>query len=82
MWDPVEVSPASIVIGMSWVTAPALIFAAWITDINELGQLGIVVSAAAATLTVLRDNQRTRRMLKRPGETLASLSRTRQGGGD
>jgi len=72
MWEP-EVSSGGIMIAVTWTLAPTLIIVGWAIDVEALGQLGIVVSAAAASLTVIRDNQRTRRMLQRPGEVASPL---------
>lgn len=79
MWEP-GVSPGGIIITVGWVAAPALIVIGRIFNEPVLGQLGIVVVAGAATLSIIRDNQRTRRMLGRRGEQLASVNRTRDDG--
>jgi len=47
----------------SWAAAVALILLGWGVDQPSVGQLGIAAAAAAAALTVMRDNHRTRRQI-------------------
>lgn len=77
MWEPVEVAPGGILIAVGWIAAPTLVIASWVADVSALGQMGIVIAAAAATLTVIRDNQRTRRLLAKPVAAASPLRTTR-----
>ena len=73
MWES-GVSVGCLVMWSLWIGAFGLIAAGWIGG-QELQNLGLALSALAAALTVMRDNQRTRRMLRREGERVAPLRR-------
>jgi hypothetical protein len=51
----------------------ALVVVAIFIDFGPLASLGIASLAMACTLAIIRDNQRTRRMLKRPDERLTPM---------
>ena len=74
MWES-SVSAGCLVMYVVWTAAFGLIVAGWLLGSLELQNLGLALSALAAALTVMRDNQRTRRMLRRPGEAVAPLRR-------
>lgn len=63
MWD-IEISFGTLTLTGAWMAAVALIGAGWWLGEPALGQLGIVSAAVGATLTVIRDNQRTRRVVR------------------
>ena len=73
MWES-GVSIGCLLMYAVWGAAFGLIAAGWIVGL-ELQNLGLALSALAAALTVMRDNQRTRRMLRRSGETVAPIRR-------
>jgi hypothetical protein len=74
MWE----SGFSVSIGCAlmyglWAAAIGMLAVGWILYVVEIQNVGLGLSALAAALTVMRDNQRTRRMLARPGENLRSM---------
>lgn len=65
-WVPVwrtTLSVGSVLIGIAWLASVGLIVMAWVLDVVHLGHLGIVSAAMAATLTLAREHQRTRRQV-------------------
>jgi hypothetical protein len=54
-------------------TGVGLIVVAMCINFVSLASLGIAFVGLGCTMAVIRDNQRTRRMLKRPGENLSPL---------
>lgn len=62
MWSQ-QISVGCMCMWTAWGIAFMLIGAGWSMSIPALGQTGLASSAAAAALTVMRDNQRTRRMI-------------------
>lgn len=72
MWES-GVSVGCIVMYGLWAGAIVAVAAGWGLGVWEIGQAGIVFAALAAALTVIRDNQRTRRMLRRKDEVLAPM---------
>jgi hypothetical protein len=56
-----------------WVATVGLLGVGWVAHLVEMQNVGLGLAAAAAALTVMRDNQRTRRMLRRPGENLRPM---------
>lgn len=75
LWESV-VSFGSVVMAALWALALMLIGIGWWIESPALGQFGIWFVAVASVLTVIRDNQRTRRMLARPGEHVGPLGST------
>lgn len=68
------VSMAAVVMVTLWVGAFGIIATGWTLHMSSLGQMGLAISALAACLTIIRDNQRTRRMLRRsPLEVVAPM---------
>lgn len=72
MWES-GVSVGCILMLGLWAVAFGMIGCSWALDMDGLGKIGLALSALAAALTVMRDNQRTRRMLRRSGETVAPM---------
>jgi hypothetical protein len=54
-----------LLIYVGWATSLALVLVGWGFDIPGLRALGIWVCAVAGVLSIIRDNQHTRRMLNR-----------------
>jgi hypothetical protein len=74
MWESgFSISVGCMVMYGLWVAVVALIGVGWLAHDAGLQNVGLGLSALAAALTVMRDNQRTRRMLRHPGETLRSM---------
>lgn len=74
MWEQGISVGCALMYGL-WGAAFVLIGTGGWFDESTLGQVGLALSALAAALTVMRDNQRTRRMLARSGEKVAPLRR-------
>jgi hypothetical protein len=74
VWES-GVSVGAMVMYGLWGVAFSLVGAGWMLEAAAVGQYGIVSSALAAAMTVMRDNQRTRRMLARPDERVAPIRR-------
>lgn len=53
-----------MMIAAAWAGTVSLILAGWVLDSDHLGLLGLAGSALAAALTIIRDNVRTRRMVR------------------
>lgn len=62
-WDS-GVSFGCLTTWLLWGFAFALIAATFLGTHPSIGLLGLGLSAAAASLTIVRDNQRTRRMMR------------------
>lgn len=76
MWETdlsVTVSKGFLLMVATWAAAVGLVVLAWLLHEGLIGHLGLIVGGMAASLTVMRDNQRTRRMLRRPDEVVKPL---------
>lgn len=74
MWESgFSVSVGCVLMYGAWVAVVSLLGVGWLTQDPTVQNIGLGLSALAATLTVMRDNQRTRRMLRRPGENLRPM---------
>jgi hypothetical protein len=62
-WDS-EVSFGCLTTWLMWALAFGLIAFSLSGHDAAIGQLGLGLSAAAAAMTIIRDNQRTRRMVR------------------
>lgn len=67
MWET-NISAGCVTMLALLVSGFAMIALGGIAGSTTLGQLGIGVLGLGLALMVMRDNQRTRRMLRRPGE--------------
>lgn len=76
MWESrVSLSTGCALMIGAWVLTFGFIGVGWSLNVIGLQAVGLALSALAAALTIMRDNQRTRRMLARPGEVVAPLRR-------
>lgn len=73
MWWDSKYCFADMAIVMLWIGAILLVPLGWVVGWYPLGQLGGLAAIVAGSLTVMRDNHRTRRMLARPGEQVRPL---------
>lgn len=74
MWESgFSISVGCLLMYVLWSAAIGFIGIGWLMHDAELQNVGLGLSALAAALTVMRDNQRTRRMLRRPGENLRPM---------
>lgn len=64
MWST-NVQLGCLFMWVLWGAAVVAIGAGWWRDTPYLGHVGIVAAAGAGTLTIIKDNQRTRRMIRR-----------------
>ena len=72
MWDA-NISAGCVAMYLLSVVGVVLIAVGGLAGVPSLGQLGVALVGFAVGLMVLRDNQRTRRMLARPGETVGPM---------
>lgn len=74
MWESgFSISVGCMVMYLSWAAVVGLLVGGWVLGSPEAQNIGLGLAALAASLTVMRDNQRTRRMLRRPGENLRPM---------
>jgi hypothetical protein len=65
MWEQgLSVSWGMVLMWFSWTSAWVGIVAGWYFDEETLGQAGLMCSALAAAVTVMRDNAKTRRVIR------------------
>lgn len=62
MWSR-SMSVGCVLSVAAWVAAFALIAAGWATDTVYVAHLGLATAGVAVALTIIRDNQRTRRQI-------------------
>lgn len=60
-----DIALRTIVIYGMWTASGALITTGWLTSTPSIGQYGLMATAIGATMTVVRDNGRTRRIVRR-----------------
>lgn len=76
MWESgFSISVGCLLMYGLWSAVVGLIGMGWLTHDAEVQNVGLGLAALAAAFTVMRDNQRTRRMLRRPDERVAPLRR-------
>lgn len=73
MWDS-DIELGCVVMYALGLIGSTLIVAALFIG-HAVGDLGVALFLFACTLAVIHDNQRTRRMLARPGEKVAPMRR-------
>jgi hypothetical protein len=74
MWESgFSVSVGCLLMYVLWSAVIGFIGIGWLAHDAEVQNIGLGLAALAASLTVMRDNQRTRRMLRRPGENLRPM---------
>lgn len=72
LWET-NISAGCVVIYVFLVSGFTLIMVGGFVDVNAIGQLGLGLVCSGLTLVIVRDNQRTRRMLRRPGEHVGPM---------
>lgn len=72
IWES-NISPGCVCMYAFLVAGVTMVLAGWVFDEAPLGQLGVISAGFGIGLMILRDNQRTRRMLGRPGEHVGPM---------
>lgn len=66
MWNK-SVSVGCVTMCAAWLAAFVLIAVGWATENVYVAHMGLGISALAASLTIVRDNQRTRAQIRAAG---------------
>lgn len=65
MWDrDITFGLGSAAAFLAWIGGALCVAGAWCTERVELGAIGVFLAAAAAALTIMRDNAKTRRVIR------------------
>lgn len=72
MWES-DVSVGCVVMYILGTIGTMFIIGALFVDRNGLAGAGVATIVVACAMAVIRDNQRTRRMLRRPDERLTPM---------
>lgn len=72
MWEA-QISAGCVAIYSLWIAGMGAILAGGLLGFTTLGQIGLASVGGAISLAIIRDNQRTRRMLARPGENVGPM---------
>lgn len=65
MWEQgLSLTWGTFVGWVAWLVAAALVALGWLTDEPSMGQTGILFCGIAASMTVIRDNVKTRSVVR------------------
>lgn len=74
MWET-KITAGCVAMGALWIVGVLMIIGGGVYDVAAAGQLGLALICGGLALALIRDNQRTRRMLQRPGEHVGPMRR-------